>query len=274
MATISGMVDGSRAVLAIGGAEARDFLQGLVTNDLRRLAPETAVYAALLSPQGKYLFDFLLVDDGERVLVDVARDRAAALMQRLALYRLRRPVTIAATELGVALLWSDPPGPAALAAPEGVRAVFDPRDPALGLRLYAADAAAALAGVPRGDAAARTALRVRLGVPETGLELLPEETYILEAGFERLHGVDFRKGCYVGQEVTARMKHRTELRKGLVRVAVTGPPPPPGTVVLGPDGRPAGTLHTVAGGEGLAHLRFDRAEGPLTAGPATLRRIG
>lgn len=110
-------------------------------------------------------------------------------------------------------------------------------------------------------------LRIALGVPEAGSELIPDDSYILEMGFERLHGVDFRKGCYVGQEVTARMKHKTELRKGLVRVRITGTPPVPGTEITS-GGRPAGLIGAVADGQGLAWLRFDRAGGPLLAGTA------
>ncbi|MGF1503215.1 MAG: YgfZ/GcvT domain-containing protein, partial [Paracoccaceae bacterium] len=150
--------------------------------------------------------------------------------------------------------------------------VPDPRDPALGLRVYAEDPAAIFAEVgaraPRPEEAA--AQRVRHAIPETGVELIPEETFILEAGFERLNGVDFRKGCYVGQEVTARMKHKTALRKGLARVSVTGTAPP-GTEIVTDEGKPAGTLFTIAGSRGLAHLRFDRADGPLRAGEATVR---
>ena len=116
------------------------------------------------------------------------------------------------------------------------------------------------------------ARRVALGVPETGIELRPEDAYILEMGFERLHGVDFRKGCYVGQEVTARMKHKAELRKGLVRVRVDGAGA--GARNRGDPRRPpAGTLYSTAGGLGLAHLRFDRADGPMRAGAAELTRI-
>jgi folate-binding protein YgfZ len=107
-------------------------------------------------------------------------------------------------------------------------------------------------------------------IPETGIELVPDETYILEAGFERLHGVDFRKGCYVGQEVTARMKHKTDLRKGLVQVEIEGAAPP-GTPILTTEGREAGTLFTRSGGRALAHIRFDRAEGDLHAGTARVR---
>jgi folate-binding protein YgfZ len=263
--TPRGFHDARRAVLRIEGPDARDWLQDLVTNDVRRLAPDRAVYAALLTAQGKYLFDFFLTDAGDgAVLVDVAADRAAALAQRLGLYRLRRAVTIAPTDLAVALVWGAAPAAPALA---------DPRDPALGWRLYGPDPAALLTGVAPATPADYDALRVACAVPESGVELVPDDSYILEMGFDRLNGVDFRKGCYVGQEVTARMRHKTELRKGLVRVRVAGDAPAPGAPLLAADGKPAGALFTVAGGEGLAHLRFDRAEGPLTAGAATVTAL-
>ncbi len=253
--------DAGRAVLRLSGPEARDFLQDLVTNDLRGLDRERLVYAALLTPQGKYLFDFFVGLDGDDLLIDVAEDRAAALAQRLSLYRLRRKVEIAATDLRVGL-WTG------AEAPAGARA--DPRDAALGWLVWGAPPPAP-AWARGASMAAWDALRVRRGVPETGAELVPDETYILEAGFERLHGVDFRKGCYVGQEVTARMKHKTELKKGLVRVSVEGEAAPGAAVET--DGKPAGTLFTVAGGEGLAHLRFDRAGGEMRAGAAVVRVI-
>lgn len=250
-----------RAVLRVSGPDALDFLQGLVTNDVRRLAAGP-VYAALLSPQGKYLFDFFLVPDGDDVLVDVKADRAAALAQRLGMYRLRADVAVERTELAVV---------AGLGAPPA-GAVADPRDAELGWRAYVADPAKRLAGMAALAPDEIAARRVELVVPETGIELQPDESYILEMGFERLNGVDFRKGCYVGQEVTARMKHKTELRKGLARVVLDGAAPP-GTEILR-DGRAAGTLFTTAGDRGLAYLRFDRAEGELTAGAARVRREG
>jgi folate-binding protein YgfZ len=244
-----------RDMLRITGPDTREFLQNLVTNDVRRL-DEGAVYAALLTPQGKYLFDFFLVPDRADVLVDVKADRAAALAQRLGMYRLRAKVAIEPTDLAVVL----GTGP----APDG--AFADPRHPDLGWRAYG-DAAAILAGVPPLAPEALAARRIALGVPETGIELLPDDSYILEMGFERLHGVDFRKGCYVGQEVTARMKHKAELRKGLARVRIEGDPPPPGTEIRAGD-KVAGTLYSTADGLGLAYLRFDRADGPLAAGAA------
>lgn len=259
MEQTSALIAADRTVLRIGGSGARDFLQGLVSNDLARL-DRGAVYAALLTPQGKYLFDFFLVAEGADVLLDVKSDRAQALAQRLAMYRLRAPITIdlAGREVALGL------GP----APEGAHP--DPRDPRLGWRAYTPDAAAFVAALAPLDPERLTMLRVELGVPETGVELIPDESYILEMGFERLHGVDFRKGCYVGQEVTARMKHKTELRKGLVRVAVEGEAPPPGTEIAA-HGKPAGALYTVQDGAGLAYLRFDRAEGDLSAGAARIR---
>jgi tRNA-modifying protein YgfZ len=250
-----------RTVLRLSGPEVRDFLQGLVTNDVRRL-DSGPVYAALLSPQGKYLFDFSLVPDGDDVLLDVKAERAAALTQRLAMYRLRAKVTVEPTALAVVV--GDGPPPAG--------AMADPRHPDLGWRACVADPAAFLAGLVPLDPGEIDARRVALVVPDAGEELRPDESYILEMGFERLNGVDFRKGCYVGQEVTARMKHKTELRKGLARVHIDGDAPPPGTEILSGD-RPAGVLHTAAGDEGLAYLRFDRADGPLTAGAARLRRL-
>lgn len=235
-----------RVVLAITGADRESFLQGLVSNDVRK-AKGGLVYAALLTPQGKYIADFFLHDDGQRMLVDVARPLAAALAQRLTMYKLRADVTIAATELVV----SRGTGP----APEG--ALADPRHAALGWRAYGDSDIS--------DDTDWDALRVAHLVPETGIEL-DAETYILEVGFERLHGVDFRKGCYVGQEVTARMKHKTELRKGLALVEVTGEAAP-GTPIMAGE-REAGTLLTRAGDRAIAYLRFDRAGDDMAAGDA------
>ncbi|MBY6153695.1 folate-binding protein [Vannielia litorea] len=237
-----------RTVFRITGTDRLEFLQNLVTNNVKGL--ETGlVWAALLTPQGKYLADFFLVPEGDALLVDVATPLAADLAKRLKMYRLRADVQIEETEVGV----TRGTGP----APEG--ALPDPRDAAMGWRAYN--------GAP-GDETDWDAMRVAHIVPESGVELVPGDSYPLELGFERLHGVDFRKGCYVGQEVTARMKHKTELKKGLVRVAVEGAAPV-GTEVLAGD-RPAGVLYTQSGGQGLAWLRFDRADGPMRAGDATV----
>ncbi|MEL6479572.1 MAG: folate-binding protein [Pseudomonadota bacterium] len=269
-----GFHDTGRAVLRMTGGDARAVLQDVVTNDVAGI-DAGPVYAALLTPQGKYLFDFMLLAEGADILIDVAAERAAALAQRLKMYALRRDAQVAeAAELSVSLLWplGDAAAPeihSARAAPEiqGARAAPDPRAAGLGLRIYAPEVPEVVRG---GDRAGYDARRVALAVPESGVELVPEDSYILEAGFERLNGVDFRKGCYVGQEVTARMKHKTELRKGLVQVQVEGAAPP-GTPLETPEGRPAGRLFTQADGRGLAHLRLDRAAEELTAGAARVR---
>ena len=243
-----------RKLIAVTGEDREGFLQGLVTNDVAR-AKAGLVYAALLSPQGKYLADFFLVDQGDAILIDVAEALAGPLVQRLSMYRLRSKVTLAESPLQV----SRGLGP----APAG--ALPDPRHAALGWRLYSE----APGGEPEID---WDAVRVAACVPESGVELIPDDSYILECGFERLNGVDFRKGCYVGQEVTARMKHKTELRKGLATVEVEGAAPV-GTEILA-EGKSAGVLYTQSGGRGIAYLRFDRAEGTMTAGAAYVRLTG
>ncbi len=240
-----------RTVLRIGGGDAKRFLQDLVTNDLKA-AKDGLVYAALLSPQGKYLFDFFLVEDGDGYLLDVKADRAAALAQRLTMYRLRADVTIEGTDLKVNRGLGEPPA----------GAFADPRHRALGWRSYDAEKASD----PVVD---WTAIRVEHCIPETGVELIPDDSYILEAGFDALHGVDFRKGCYVGQEVTARMKHKTELRKGLRTVLVEGSAPV-GTEITTEDGKQAGTLYSQSGGRGIAYLRLDRARERMQAGDAVV----
>ena len=238
-----------RTVYRISGAEARSFLQGLVTNDVARL-DQGLVYAALLTPQGKYRADFFLVPDGADVLVDVATSLAPDLRQALTMYKLRSAVTIDETDLAVTRGLGD--------APDGAYA--DPRDPSLGWRAYD--------GRP-GDADVDwDAVRVAAMVPESGVELTGD-SFILEMGFERLHGVDFRKGCYVGQEVTARMKHKTELRKGLAKVRVSGAAPVGSEIMAGE--KTAGTLFTQAEGHGLAYLRFDRATDDMRAEDARVQ---
>ena len=244
----------SRRLFRIPGEDRESFLQGLVTNDVAKLR-DGLVYAALLGPQGRYLADFLLVPAGDAILMDVDQNLAEALPRRLSMYRLRARVTIEPADIAV----TRGLGP----APEG--AFADPRHPSLGWRRYGAPCTAA----QRID---WDAIRVAATIPQSAVELVPDETLILEAGFERLHGVDFRKGCYVGQEVTARMKHKTELRKGLVTLAIDGEAPVGSAITA--DGKPAGTLFTRSGGRAIAQLRLDRAGGDLRAGAARLQFTG
>ncbi|MBI1172101.1 folate-binding protein [bacterium] len=250
------MTDTTRRIVTLGGKDALTFLQGLVSNDVLPLAKAPGlVWTALLTPQGKYLADFFVGYDGHTRFLDLPEALAEATLRRLTLYRLRADVSLTPSDWTV----TRGLGP----APEG--ALPDPRHPALGWRLYG-PATNTAAPEPDWDA-----IRVTHLIPETGIELIPDDSYLMETGFDRLHGVDFRKGCYVGQEVTARMKHKTELRKGLALVAVEGAAPP-GTPIL-TEGREVGRLFTQSGGRAIAYLRLDKAAGEMTAGTARVTRI-
>lgn len=252
------MTDTPRRIVALGGKDALTFLQGLVSNDVLPLAKGPGlVWTALLTPQGKYLSDFFVGQtvgpDGQTLFLDLPEALADATLRRLAMYRMRADVSLTPSDWSVTRgLDAPPPG-----------AMPDPRHPALGWRLYGAAQPEALVDWD--------AIRVEHLIPQSGIELIRDDSYLLEAGFERLHGVDFRKGCYVGQEVTARMKHKTELRKGLALVAVEGSAPS-GTAILA-EGREVGRLFTQSGGRGIAHLRLDKAEGDMWADTARITRL-
>lgn len=255
-----------RSVISLKGPEARAFLQGLISNDMEACAPGRAIYAALLTPQGKILFEFFVAEHEDRFLVDCAAVRAPDLIKRLTFYRLRAKVEIAlAGDLKVAALWDGD----RLGTDETVAVFADPRLPSLGLRLIGPLAAVqgAIAGTQSGDYRAH---RLRLGVPDSG-DLPPDTVFALDAGFEELHGVDFRKGCYVGQEVTSRMKHRASARRRFLIAEVDGDLPPPGTK-LEASGREVGTLATGHDGRALGLVRLDRVEEASTAGDAITAR--
>lgn len=248
-----------RTLWTVAGKDRFSFLQGLISNDMLRLEKAPGmIWAALLTPQGKYLADFFVIRpaDADHLLIDIHSSLAADTLRRLTMYRLRADVQITPADLTVARGLD--------AAPNG--AWPDPRHPALGWRHYAAPGT-----LPLGPQTIDwDAIRVAQCIPESGIELIPNDSYLLESGFERLHGVDFRKGCYVGQEVTARMKHKTELKKGLITVAIDGTAPI-GTPILSGE-REAGTLFTQSGGKAIAYLRFDRME-TMTAGTAKLTAL-
>lgn len=242
-----------RTTLSITGADAEGFLQNLVTQDVGKAA--TLTYAALLTPQGKYLADFFLLQREEGYLLDVATSLAPALYQRLSMYKLRADVAISEAHVNVVCGLG--------AAPD--EAFADPRYTALGWRGYGIE--------DTGEAVDWPAIRVPNCIPETGVELT-SDTFILEAGFEVLNGVDFKKGCYVGQEICARMKHKTTLRKGFATVAIDGQAEV-GTKIIR-DEKEVGTIFTQSGGKAIAYLRFDRAGNggsPMQAGTATITRV-
>lgn len=239
-----------RSVIALSGEETRDFLQGLVSNDMALCRPGKTIYAGLLTPQGRILFEFFVIERDGAFLLDCARDRADGLVKRLMLYRLRANIQIAIrSELAVAAIWN---GEAALASPV---AFADPRLPALGARLIGThdDVAKGISGIPSGDYAAH---RLRFGVPDSA-DLPPDSVLALDAGFEELNGVNFKKGCYVGQEVTARMKHRATARRRFVIVETTGTIPPPGTPIEA-EGRELGNMASGKDDRALALVRLDR----------------
>jgi tRNA-modifying protein YgfZ len=247
-----------RAVLAIEGEDRIAFLQGLVSNDVTQAAPGRAVWAALLTPQGKWLADFFIFADGDRLLLDCERDPAPAILQRLSRFRLRSKVALrAADELAVYAAWGDAPTMQAIIAP-------DPRLPEAGWRLLSAAVLPGTASEADWDHH-----RLGLGLPDGSRDLESEKTVLLEAGFDELHGVSWSKGCYMGQELTARTKYRGLVKRRLVPVAVDGPLPAPGTPVLR-DGTEVGTMRSGREQLGLAVLRLDSLEAALTCGAATL----
>ncbi len=233
-----------RAVIAVAGPEARSFLQGLITNDVERLAPGVGVYAALLTPQGKILFDFFLAEGEGAVLIDCAGSARDALAKRLSMYKLRAKVTVEARDqLAVVAAWDETALPAdALVYP-------DPRLAALGRRGFLARAE-----LPALETAtAYHAHRLALGVPEGG-DFGSDRMFALDADLDELNAVDFKKGCYVGQELTARMKHRGTARKRLL--AFDGAGVPGAAITAG--GKDIGEVAAVHGRRGFALIRLDR----------------
>jgi folate-binding protein YgfZ len=283
--SLNAAVLSDRTVLAVEGPDRIKFLQALLTNDVRRLTPDAALYGGFLTGQGKLLCDVFLVEDGERVLADVATARVETLLARWTRFKLRSQVTYGPAQpgLAVAAIWG--PGAAARlgldeqagavgdgAAAGARRSFVDPRVAALGARLiypagHPVKAALAALGFTCGAAADYAAHRFALGVADTA-ELGCESTYPLEANFEPLHGVDFKKGCYVGQEVTARMHLKDALRRRVLPVSSIAPLPPAGAQVTA-GGVELGPLIAASGAVGLAMLRLDRlaaaAEGTVRA---------
>ena len=275
----------SRAVLTLAGADRVSFLQGLVSNDVTKVAPDHSLWAALLTPQGKFLFDLFISDANESLLVDAEASRLNDLKKKLSLYKLRSQVAIdALAEHSVFVAWGEGvaarfglPATAGAAKqfPGGGTACVDPRLVEAGVRLVipAASAPAILAevGLVAGDGAQWDELRLELGLPEGSADLVPDQTVLLEAGFDELGGVDFKKGCYMGQELTARTKYRGLVKKRVLPVEINGDVPAPGTAILA-GGDEVGDLRSTQGGRGLALVRLDavRAGSALTCGGARL----
>lgn len=251
-----------RGVLALGGAEAQDFLQGIVSNDLRLLAADRAIYAALLTPQGKYLFDFIVFRHEDEIWLDVEAARGRELMQRLMMYRLRAKVTIEdrSEALKVLALVDARPAPrqerGSTTPWQGGIISVDPRLTGLGMRAIVP--ASRLSGLDMQPlpAAAYETRRLALGVPASSTDLVVQKSLLLESNFVELAGVSFDKGCYVGQELTARTKYRALVRKRLLPVVVEGSLPAPGTPLM-LAGREAGEMRSGLADKGMALVRLE-----------------
>jgi folate-binding protein YgfZ len=277
-----------RGVLEITGNDRRAFLQGLVSNDVSKVSSSRAVYAALLTAQGKYLHDFFITELGDAFFLDVEASRLADLKRRLLLYRLRASVDVidASERFAVSVLFGEraltglalpsDPGAATMLG-DGI-AYVDPRLLALGVRLLLPRAGASVLAkmeFDKSDATAYDRLRLSLGIADGSRDLVVDRAILLEAGFDELNGVDWQKGCYVGQELTARTKYRGLVKKRLVPVAIHGPLPVPGSpITLG--GNEVGEMRSGQDGVGIALLRLEAVDeslstgAPLTAGNARL----
>jgi folate-binding protein YgfZ len=240
-----------RAVIALAGPEARAFLQGLITNDVEKIAPGRAIYAALLTPQGKILFDFLIAEGDGALLLDCSADRRDALAKRLSIYRLRAKVEIEARDQLAVLV-----GLTGAPAARGVT-FEDPRLAALGHRSIGARAEMPQTAA---SAAAYHAHRLALGVPE-GADFGVDKMFALDGDLDELHAIAFDKGCYVGQELTARMKHRGTARKRLLPIATAdGSSLPAHDTSVTANGVGIGEITSNHGGGGFALTRLDRLD--------------
>ena len=278
-----------RGLIAVEGDDARANLQGLISNDVNRVGPERAIYAAFLTPQGKYLFDFFVVERGAQLLLDCEAARLPDFLRRLKMYRLRSRVELSDQTEGSAVAALFGPGAVAavgLAEDAGRARPFaagvayvDPRLAAAGARavLPRAEAEAALAatGLARAEAADYDRFRLGLGLADGSRDLVVEKSTLLESGFDELNGIDWDKGCYMGQELTARTRYRGLVKKRLVAVDVDGPLPQPGTPIR-LDEREVGEMRSGRDGLGLALMRVEAmqrglaAGAPFTAGQARL----
>ncbi len=244
----------ARGVIEVAGADRVSFLNGLVSNDVARAAPGQAVWAAMLTAQGRYLADFFIYFDGERLLLETQANAVPGLISRLNRFRLRAAVRVSDVSDGFRTyaVWHGMPPEVPLTAP-------DPRLHEAGCRLLCDGALRTTA-----TADEYAAFRLGLGLPDGPPDLEPEKTLLLEAGFDELNGIDWQKGCYLGQELTARTRYRGLVKRRLVPVTVAGALPPAGTPVLS-EGMEVGTVRSGSGGLALATLRLDALNKALHA---------
>lgn len=273
-----------RAAIAVTGEDAVPFLQGLVSNDVARVSAGHAIWSAFLTPQGKFLHEFMIMRIGDRLLLDCERDRRADLLRRLKIYRLRSKVVIEESDetivglagpgLDQALGFMLAPGEAHSIS--GGVVYGDPRTAAMGWRgAVSADGLASLHAQGLADASVADwdRMRIAAGVPDGSRDLAVEKAILLENGFDALNGIDWDKGCYMGQELTARTRYRGLVRKRLLPVRIEGAPPAPDADVTR-GGKLVGQVRSVSEDRALVLLRLealDDSTEPLLAGEAHLR---
>lgn len=261
------VVDSSRRLIRAAGPDNRKFLQGLISNNIERVTENQPIFACLLTPQGKFLFDFFIYQFGEDILIDVFHQRAEDLIKRLNMYKLRAKVTFdLCDDLSVA--WSLQPPQV-----HSARWLADPRHPALGQRaIVEHNSVQDWPKLDLSQSADFLAWRVDLGIPDSAFDLEIEKTLLMEAGYEELHAIDFKKGCYVGQELTARTKYRAKVRKRLLQIQAHFELPQAGTLLMAAE-REAGILTSVAGTKAIARVRLEHLKDNLTVDGRDVRVV-
>jgi len=258
----------NRGVFSISGADSRGFLQGLISNDIEKVSESKSIYSTFLTPQGKYLFDFFISQLGDELLIDCEKDRLPDFMKRLRLYKLRADVEVLdrSEDFQVMAIWGDgvveatgltPKAGAAKPLPGGTLSV-DPRLADAGLRAVLPTGTTSIDGLTMSevDFADYDTHRLTLGLPDSSRDLIVDKSTLLECGIDDLNGIDWKKGCYMGQEVTARSKYRGLVKKRLVPVEVDGPAPEAGTFIMAGD-KQAGEMRSSAGDKGLALIKLE-----------------
>ena len=261
----------NRGIISVTGSDSRDFLQGIISNDITLVSPNKTIYAALLTPQGKYLFDFFISQSGEKLLIECEKDRVPDLMKRLSIYKLRANADLVdETETySIFAIWGDDAAQATGLHNErglaheisGGTQFIDPRLNTAGVRsvlpIEVAEAQLQSLAAEPASASDYDLHRLKLGLPDASRDLVVDKAILIESGFDELNGVDWNKGCYMGQELTARTKYRGLVKKRLISVFIEGAAPEPGTPIMVGD-KNAGEMRSSNAGHGIALLRLDQ----------------
>jgi folate-binding protein YgfZ len=267
-----------RGIISVSGPDSRDYLQGLISNDITQVSSDKAIYAALLTPQGKYLFDFFISQLGEKLLIECEKSRTSELMKRLRMYKLRANADLLdeTEDYSILALWGDSVreamglnkmGLGSAKEKSGGVQMIDPRLEAVGGRIIIPINAAAieikLIGAGLASLSDYDLHRLKLGLPNASRDMVIDKAILIESGFDELNGIDWNKGCYMGQELTARTKYRGLVKKRLVSITIEGATPKPGTPIMVGD-KSVGEMRSSNGKSGIALLRLDQLENDAT----------